>query len=99
MSSSSFRVDPKKIAEAFMDIDKYDVVQYADRLSQKDILIIGGWQDQGTDIEHHMLPLIRALQKHQAKQVQIEIFDTDHSFANVRSQLSDRIISWLNNAH
>ncbi len=50
MSSSSFRVDPKKIAEAFMDIDKYDVVQYADRLSQKDVLIIGGWQDQGADI-------------------------------------------------
>ncbi len=34
-------------------------------------------------------------QGHGAKQVQIEIFDTDHSFTNVRSQLADRIVSWL----
>jgi hypothetical protein len=35
------------------------------------------------------------LQKQGAKQVQIEIFDADHSFTNARSQLADKIASWL----
>jgi hypothetical protein len=83
------------VAEVLEDMDKYDLVKHAEVLSKKDILIIGGWRDQANTIEHHILPLYRALQKHGANQVQIEIFDTDHSFTNVRSQLSDRIVSWL----
>jgi dienelactone hydrolase len=82
-------------AEVFADMDKYDLVKHVEALSNKDILIIGGWRDQGNTIEHHILPLYRALQRHGAKQVQIEIFDTDHSFANVKGQLADRIVSWL----
>lgn len=83
------------IAEMLADIDKYDLVKHARRLSQKDILLVGGWRDQTNPIEHHLLPLLRALQKHRAKRLQIEVFDTDHSFMNVRNQLADRIISWL----
>jgi len=86
-------------AEVFADMDKYDLVKHADALSYKNILIIGGWRDQENAIEHHILPLFRALQKHGAKQVQIEIFDTDHSFTNVKSQLADRIVSWLRELH
>jgi len=82
-------------SEVFADMDKYDLVKHAETLSYKDILIIGGWRDQANPIEHHILPLFRALQRHGAKQVQIEIFDADHSFTNVRSQVADRIISWL----
>jgi hypothetical protein len=82
-------------AEVFADMDKYDLVKHAQALSSKDILIIGGWRDQEADMEHHVLPIYRALQRHGAKQVQIEIFDADHSFVNVRSQLADRIVSWL----
>jgi len=83
------------IAEILVDIGKYDLVKHAKSLSCKDIFLIGGWRDQTNDIEHHILPLLRALQKHGAKQVQIEIFDTDHSFSNVRDQLTEKIILWL----
>jgi dipeptidyl aminopeptidase/acylaminoacyl peptidase len=82
-------------AEVFVDMDKYDLVKHAEVLSRKDILIIGGWRDEENPIEHHILPLFRALQRHEAKQVQIEIFDTGHSFSNVRTQLADRIVFWL----
>ena len=82
-------------AEVFADMDKYDLVNHAEALSRRDILIIGGWRDQTNTIEHHILPLFRALQRQGAKEVQIEIFDADHSFTNVRSQLADRIVSWL----
>lgn len=82
-------------ADLFADIDKYDLVKHAEAISNKDVLIIGGWRDQENTMEHHILPLVRALQRHEAKQVQIEIFDSDHSFRNVRNQLADRILSWL----
>jgi dienelactone hydrolase len=82
-------------AEVFADMDKYDLVKHAEALSCKDILVIGGWRDQDNTIEHHILPLFRALQRHGAKEVQIEIFDADHSFTSVRSQLADRIVCWL----
>ena len=81
--------------EVFANMGKYDLVKHAEALSNKDILIIGGWRDQENTVEHHILPLYRALQKHGAKQVQIEMFDSDHSFIDVRSQLADRIVSWL----
>jgi uncharacterized protein len=97
MSESGFR-GPKTeelFADVFADMDRYDLVKHAEALSYKDILIIGGWRDQENTIEHHIFPLLRALQRHGARQVQIEIFDADHSFTNVRSQLADRIVSWL----
>lgn len=81
--------------EVLADIDKYDLVKHAHALSFKDILIIGGWRDKANTIEHHILPLLRALQQHDAKQVRIEIFDTDHSFMNVRDELAEKITSWL----
>jgi len=82
-------------AEVFADMDKYDLVRHAEALSTKDILLIGGWRDQWCPIEHHILPLYRALLKHGAKQVQIEMFDVGHSFADIKSQVADRIVSWL----
>jgi dienelactone hydrolase len=97
LSSLGFNSLPgeEMVAEVLADMDKYDLVKHAEELSDKDILIIGGWRDQANPVEYHVLPLYRALQRHGAKQVQIEIFDSDHSFADVRSQLADRIVSWL----
>jgi len=97
VSDSGSRAPKAKelFAEVLADIDKYDLIKHAEGLSCKDILIIGGWRDQQATIEHHILPLFRALQKHGAKQVQIEIFDTDHSFGNVRHKLAEKIITWL----
>jgi len=97
ISDSNFSSLPAEdlFAEVFAHMDKYDLVKHAEAMSKKDILIIGGWRDQENTIEHHILPLYTALQRHGAKQVKIEIFDTDHSFTNIRSQLADRIVFWL----
>ncbi len=91
---SSLRAE-ELFAEVFADMDKYDLVKHAEALSNNDILIIGGLRDQENAIEHHVFPLYKALQKHGAKQVQMEIFDADHSFTDIRNQLADRIVSWL----
>lgn len=100
ISNSGIRAPKTKdlIADLLLTIDKYDLVKHVQTLSSKDILIIGGWRDQQWNIptmEHHILPLFRALQKHGAKQVQIEAFDTGHSFRDVRDQLAEKIVSWL----
>ena len=97
VSDSGSRAPKAKdlVAEVLVNIDKYDLIKHAQMLSSKDILIIGGWRDQQATIEHHILPLFRALQKHGAKQVQIETFDADHSFTDVRDLLAEKIISWL----
>jgi dipeptidyl aminopeptidase/acylaminoacyl peptidase len=97
LSDSNFRAPKARelFAELRANVDRYDLVKHAKILSNKDILIIGACRDQEADLENHILPLFRALQRYSAKQLQIEIFDTDHSFTNVRSQLADKIVSWL----
>jgi hypothetical protein len=97
ISESNFSSPPAErlFDEVLADMDRYDLVKNAKALSSKRILLIGGWRDQENTIEHHILPLLRALQKNRAKQVQTDMFDIDHSFADVRNQLADRIVSWL----
>lgn len=75
--------------------EEYNLVKHAKELSGKDILMIGGWQDQAIRIEDHILPLYRALQENKAGILKIRIFDCDHSFTDVRDELADAIIEWL----
>ncbi|MBL7135791.1 MAG: prolyl oligopeptidase family serine peptidase [Candidatus Marinimicrobia bacterium] len=71
-----------------------DLVLNAEHLANKNILIIAGWKDEGT-LENQILPLFRALQKHKAKNVEIEMFNDGHRFKNVREELADVIIEWI----
>jgi hypothetical protein len=75
--------------------DEYSFVKHAKKLANKDILLIGGWQDQDATVEDHILPLYRALLRNGAKSVRIEVFDTDHSFENVKKELTNLIVSWI----
>lgn len=75
--------------------DEFSLVKFSKDFAQKSILLIGGWQDQSIQLEEHILPLYRVLQKNNAKNLKIKVFDTDHSFKNVRDKLSDLIISWV----
>jgi dienelactone hydrolase len=77
--------------------DDYNLVGHSKELASKAILLIGGWQDQAIPIEDHILPLYRALQKHSAKSLKIEVFDSDHSFNDVRNELAELIIAWIKN--
>jgi pimeloyl-ACP methyl ester carboxylesterase len=97
ISSSGFNSLNAKdmFTDVLMDMDKYDLVKHAEQLSHKNILFISGWSDQVNIMERHILPLFRALQKHGARQLEIEVFSTDHSFKNVRDQLMQTILAWL----
>jgi len=83
------------IAELLETMDEYDLVKHAEELAKKDILIIAGWQDNLSTLEVYILPLYRALQRQGAKNVEIEVFNSNHQFTNVRDALASRITSWI----
>ncbi|MBN1363353.1 MAG: alpha/beta fold hydrolase [Syntrophaceae bacterium] len=91
---------PKDVKEeSFAGADStYDLRKCASLLSSKNILLIGGWDDVNVTMDHHMLPLYRALQKENADKVTIVAFQDDHSFNKVRSELAGIIINWLTNS-
>jgi len=75
---------------------EYSLVRYSKEIAKKSVFLIGGWQDRSIQLEEHILPLYRALQKNNATKLKIHVFDTDHSFKNVRDQLGDLIVNWIN---
>ncbi len=87
------------LKELLENKDKFDIIKHAENLSYKSLLIIGGWKDQASTLEEHVLPLIRALQKNGAEKVEKVILDTDHSFIGARTELTNAVVSWLDNHH
>ena len=88
---------PKVIAET--GIDKLNPALYlrksAPWLAQKDILLIGGWDDAQITIDRYILPLYRALKNEKAMNVKIVAFQDDHAFKNSRVELAQTIIGWI----
>jgi predicted esterase len=88
---------PKGIAEMkIIELNpNYDLLKSAPLLSQKGILLIGGWDDHAVSIEHNILPLYRALKNENAKKVKITAVQDNHSFRNSREDLAQTIIEWI----
>ena len=80
-----------------VNVDRYDLVKNADRLKDKNILFIVGWYDNMSLLEVNTLPLLRKLLQLKAEKISIKGFETDHSFRNVRDELGNTIINWINN--
>lgn len=91
---------PREIAET--GIDKMNPTLYLRKstslLAQKDILLIGGWDDTKITIDQFILPLYRALKNEKAKNVRIVAFQDDHAFSNSRAELAQTIIEWIKTA-
>jgi dipeptidyl aminopeptidase/acylaminoacyl peptidase len=82
--------------EIFAILDStLDLRKCAPSLANKDILLMGGWDDQNVTIDQHILPLYRALQEAQADRIKIVAFQDDHSFRKSRNELAETIIGWL----
>jgi pimeloyl-ACP methyl ester carboxylesterase len=73
--------------------DPYDLKLGATALA--DILLIGGWDDQCTTIEHHVLPFYRALMEADARSVQIATVQDNHAFERSREELAAIVIRWV----
>jgi hypothetical protein len=75
--------------------DDFSLVKHSKELAHKYILLLGGWKDMLTVIEDHTIPFYRALQKNNAQNVKIQIYDTDHYFTDFREQLCQDVLDWI----
>jgi len=90
------KCDIKSQIEVWLsNLDKYDQVKHANLIMERDILFVGGWRDYSVVLEEHILPLYRKLQELRSDKIQICVFDTDHSFRNVREELTETIYYWI----
>ncbi len=76
--------------------DTYGLIRNADKLAKKDILILGGWEDVNVTVDNTLLPFYRALKKEGADDVTFIVYHTNHGFGNVRKQLQEDILKWIN---
>ena len=73
----------------------YGLLENAAKLSDRSILLVGGWQDQSVTIEDSLLPLCRALRRSGGDDVRFVTYHADHSFASVRDELHEEIRRWI----
>lgn len=86
---------PREIVEQHTDVDAYDLRLAAPQLADRDILIVGGWDDLNVKIDNHLLPLYRALRSAGATRVSMLAFQDDHRFGRVREELAGEILKWM----
>ena len=72
-----------------------DSQKLAPKLNDCEILLIGGWNDEISPIEEHLIPFYRALLESGNPRVRIEVLNTDHEFSNSKDQLVERIVEWI----
>jgi pimeloyl-ACP methyl ester carboxylesterase len=77
-----------------LNVDYYDLVKNAEKLTDREILFVAGWFDTAALIEEHLLPLYRQLNKLKSERVDIKVFDTNHGFSNVNDDLVKVIVDW-----
>lgn len=85
----------KVMKELTQNPDPYDLKLGATALTDRDILLIGGWNDPDSTIEHHILPLYRALENAGAQQVRIVAFQDSHEFEECREELAWSVVRWV----
>ncbi len=75
--------------------DSFDYQKLAAQLTDRDILLIGGWDDDLSPIEEHTLPFFRFLVKNDVKSVRIEAVQDGHEFSNSKNEIVQLIMNWL----
>lgn len=73
----------------------YGLRENAERLADRTVLIVGGWEDTVHSIEQYQLPFYRALKRAGADDVTFLVFHANHGFGQVRERLADDIRSWI----
>ena len=75
-----------------------DLMNTVDALSGKRILLIGGWDDNLAPVEEHAISLYRAFQKKKNSNCKLKLFESNHSFTNVITELQQSILDWIKNS-
>lgn len=73
----------------------YGLRENADRLSERSILLVGGWEDTAVTVDRILLPFYRALEQHGAGDITFLVYHDDHGFGRVRDKLAADIAEWI----
>jgi dienelactone hydrolase len=76
------------------NVNNYDLVLNADKLKNRKILFLTGWQDTEIPMEEYIIPVYRQLKNLRSENVSIKAFDTGHYFGNVMDELTNSIADW-----
>jgi dienelactone hydrolase len=94
--SGSVRFKGKVAVKDLLDnADLYDLRKSAPLLANRNILLVGGWDDEQVTIESYLLPLYRALKKEGASDLRFVVYQTNHSFENVGEELAEEVVGWI----
>lgn len=75
--------------------DVFGLRENAANLAGREILLIGGWEDENVTVEEYLLPLYRELKKNQSGEVVFKVFHDDHGFAEAREEMSEAVLAWI----
>jgi dipeptidyl aminopeptidase/acylaminoacyl peptidase len=67
----------------------------AANLADRSLLLIGGWEDENVTVDHSLLPFYRELRRRGARDIDFLVFHDDHEFAEVRTEMSQAILDWI----
>ena len=73
----------------------YGLLENVERLADRSVLLVGGWDDENVTVDQTLLPLYRALRKARNRDVTFKVYGADHSFAAVRPDLLADLSAWL----
>jgi pimeloyl-ACP methyl ester carboxylesterase len=73
----------------------FSILDQAEELSDRDILMTGGLDDEVVSMETHLLPLYRKLKKDNGQRIRFIVYQTDHSYRNVSDRLIQDVSAWI----
>jgi hypothetical protein len=83
------------LAELIEHQEVFDLENLALSLKDRQILLIGGWEDGVVPVEDNLLPFYRALVSNGAQKVSIEVLQDDHEFSKSKDMLVEIISDWF----
>jgi pimeloyl-ACP methyl ester carboxylesterase len=75
--------------------DAYGLIENASNLSNRSILLIGGWEDMNVTIDNMLLPFYRALKAAGTSDVTFMAYHATHGFNSVRDRLTKDLYRWI----
>lgn len=84
------------VAEIAANARRFNPIEHAPALARKKLLLIAGARDQVTPVTLHHTPLVDALEKAGASELQERVYPNgDHSFSGQRIALAEYVTGWL----
>ncbi len=87
--------EERGVAELERNADPYDLRRVAGSLTDRDVLIIGAWDDPYVTIEAHVLPVYRKLVAAGSSSVRLRAFQDGHAFEQSAEPLAAEVFAWI----